>query len=128
LDLPTEQITWDRAWHTATTYLSIPDRGFNLGWDGGEANDDELDEETLIKRWAKEPPSQFVSDNIFYVGADASPGRERRTGLRECDLQEWYMSETRRHFLSNFRDTLVKVCLPRLSSSDGLYSLLSVAV
>lgn len=109
-DSAREQTLWDQAWHTATTYLSIPDKGFNLGRDsGGGTNDDELDEKALVGRWVKEPPSQFISDNIFYVAADASPGRELRIGRKECDLQEWYMGETRRHFLANFRDALVKV-------------------
>ncbi|KAL1953696.1 hypothetical protein VTO42DRAFT_2369 [Malbranchea cinnamomea] len=106
---PPERAIWDRAWDAATTYLSIPEGGFNFGQDGdGDGNGDDLDEETLMKRWEKEPPSQFVSDSIFYVGADASPGRELRAGLKECDLREWYMVEARKHFLRNFRDGLIK--------------------
>ncbi|KAK2807290.1 hypothetical protein FQN50_005444 [Emmonsiellopsis sp. PD_5] len=101
-----EQVTWDRAWHTATAFLSIPNGRFRIN--GVNDNDDARDDETLLRRWAKNPPSQAVSESLFYVGADTSPGRQLRDGLKENDLKEWYMSETRRHFLFNFRDFLVK--------------------
>ncbi|EQL38048.1 anaphase-promoting complex subunit 2 [Blastomyces dermatitidis ATCC 26199] len=100
-----EQVTWDRAWHTATSFLSIPDEGFR---NNGAGDDDETrDEETLLRRWAKGPPSQLVSDSLFYVGADSSPGRALRQASEEEDVKEWYLTEMRRHFLTNFRDFLV---------------------
>ncbi|PGH18973.1 hypothetical protein AJ79_00006 [Helicocarpus griseus UAMH5409] len=101
-----EQVTWDRAWHTATAFLSIPNEGFRHNGDGD--NDETRDEETLLRRWARTPPSQVVSDSLFYVGADSSSGKALRRGSKEDDLKEWYMSEMRRHFLANFRDSLVQ--------------------
>ncbi|KAF3480368.1 anaphase-promoting complex subunit 2 [Arthroderma uncinatum] len=102
-----EQVTWDRAWHTATAFLTIPDKGFNVNSDGN--SDDKIGDRTLLKRWARDPPSTAIRDSLFYVGADASGGKGSRKGMKECDLKLWYMSETRRHFLTNFKDTLVKI-------------------
>ncbi|KKZ68092.1 hypothetical protein EMCG_06304 [[Emmonsia] crescens] len=101
-----EQVTWDRAWHTATAFLSIPNESFRNNGNGD--NDETRDEETLLRRWAKGPPPQVVSDSLFYVGADSSPGKALRQGSREANLKEWYLSEMRRHFLTNFRDFLVR--------------------
>ncbi|QSS61384.1 anaphase-promoting complex subunit [Histoplasma capsulatum] len=98
-----EQVTWDRAWHAATTFLSIPDEGFR----NNDDDDGIRDEDTLLKRWAKGPPSQLVSESLFYVGADSSPGKALRQGSKENDVKEWYLSEMRRHFLTNFRTFLV---------------------
>ncbi|OJD16480.1 hypothetical protein AJ78_03335 [Emergomyces pasteurianus Ep9510] len=102
-----EQVTWDRAWHTATTFLSIPNEGFRINGDGD--NGEKCGEETLLRRWAKDPPAQIVSDSLFYVGADSSPGKVLRQGSKEDDVKEWYLSEMRRHFLTNFRDFLVRI-------------------
>ncbi|OJD22289.1 hypothetical protein ACJ73_06366 [Blastomyces percursus] len=100
-----EQVTWDRAWHTATSFLSIPDEGFRNSGDGDD--DETRDEETLLRRWAKGPPPQLVSDSLFYVGADSSPGRALRQASKEDDVKEWYLTEMRRHFLTNFQNFLV---------------------
>ena len=111
-----EQITWDRSWHTAIAFLTIPDKGFNLrGEDEEGYNDDGLEDDQLLKRWARERPSTAIRDSLFYVGADASRGREKRASLKDCDLKRWYLNETRRHFLLNFRDSLIKVHFPFLS-------------
>lgn len=103
-----DQETWDRAWQTATEYLSLDNGSLRH-----DVMDDKLEDETILKRFAKEAPSQFVSDSIFYVGADASPGRELRIGLKECDLREWYMSGARRHFLENFKEWFIDVRFTR---------------
>ncbi|EFW22010.1 hypothetical protein D8B26_002105 [Coccidioides posadasii str. Silveira] len=102
-----EQVTWDRAWHTATAFLSIPDEKLSFSTKG--RNDDDLDDKDLIKRWSREQrPSQSILDALFYVISDSSVGKKLRAGLKEYDLQAWYANEVRRHFLTNFRDTLIK--------------------
>lgn len=101
-----EQATWDRAWQTATEYLSIGERAFSPGM-----TDDNVDDQTMLKRFSKGSPSRFVSNSIFYVAADASPGKALRIGLKQYDLQEWYMRQTRRHFLGNFRQWFIDVRL-----------------
>lgn len=102
-----EQVTWDRAWHNATAFLSLPDESFRPGQDIG--NDDELDEERLLKQWTREPPSREILESVFYVEDPSSRGKVLRAGSKGQDLKEWYINETRRHFLTNFRDPLVNV-------------------
>ncbi|PGH01707.1 hypothetical protein AJ80_08974 [Polytolypa hystricis UAMH7299] len=108
-----EPVIWDRAWHNATAYLSVPDIEFDLRVNVLEISSN--DEENILQRWRKGPPAQSVLESIHYVGSDASEGKARRPGLKEYDLKEWYMDETRRHFLTNFRDFLRE----KLKSRDG---------
>ncbi|KAK2750597.1 hypothetical protein FQN57_002668 [Myotisia sp. PD_48] len=100
-----EQNHWDQAWHAATNYLAVPDEGFRTG---GYRDDDSLDDQLLLRRWDQGEPNPLVRDSLFYVGADVSPGKKKRTGRSECDLLRWYLEEIRRHFVTNFRDFLVK--------------------
>ncbi|EGD95368.1 anaphase-promoting complex subunit ApcB [Trichophyton tonsurans CBS 112818] len=102
-----EQVTWDRSWHTATTFLAIPDKRFNISNDGN--CDDHIGDRVLLKRWAQEPPTTKTRDSLYYVGADASQGKELRKDLKECDLKLWYINETRRHFLTNFKGSLIHI-------------------
>lgn len=105
-----EQITWDRSWHTAIAFLAIPDRGFYLEvTKRGYYIDDELDDSQLLKRWRRDRPSTAIRESLFYIGADVSRGREQRANMKDCDIKQWYLDETRRHFLLNFRDQLIKV-------------------
>ncbi|KAL1970140.1 hypothetical protein VTN77DRAFT_6545 [Rasamsonia byssochlamydoides] len=111
-----EQITWDRAWHTATTFLSIPDRGFEVLTTPGESDGAQsatpLDPSSL--------PSREISDALVYLLAPSSRGRRLRAGLKEHDLVEWYGNEMRRHFLTNFRASFVQ--LLEGPAQDGLLS------
>jgi anaphase-promoting complex subunit 2 len=101
-----EQITWDRAWHAATTLLSIPDRGFEVlkapGESHGAHSPSRLDPSSL--------PSREISDSLAYLLSPSSRGKALRAGLKEHDLVEWYGNEMRRHFLTNFRASFVQVC------------------
>ncbi|KAM5474301.1 hypothetical protein MauCBS54593_001875 [Microsporum audouinii] len=102
-----EQVTWNRAWHIATAYLSIPDKRFNINNDGN--CDDNIGDRVLLKRWARDPPSTKVRDALFYVGADASQAKQSRRDVKECDLKLWYINETRRHFLANFKKSFIQI-------------------
>lgn len=118
-----EQVTWDRAWHTATSFLFLPIAGhkdvdeilgdFNVedvygsGPDGGER------EHALLEGWARQsPPSQEVYDALFYVVSASSRGQMLRAKSKGHGLKEWYMNETRRHFLACFAPVLFKVGRP----------------
>ncbi|OAL62164.1 anaphase-promoting complex subunit ApcB [Trichophyton rubrum] len=102
-----EQVTWDRSWHTATAFLAIPDKRFNISNNGN--CDDHIGDRVLLKRWARDPPTTKTRDSLYYVGADASQGKDLRKELKECDLKLWYINETRRHFLTNFKDSLIHI-------------------
>lgn len=99
-----EQIIWDRAWHAATTFLSFPDRGFEVltaGDPDGAQSTSRLDSSSV--------PSREISDSLAYLLAPSSRGKALRAGLREHDLVEWYGNEMRRHFLTNFIASFVQV-------------------
>ncbi|EEP76142.1 conserved hypothetical protein [Uncinocarpus reesii 1704] len=85
IDAAPEQATWDRAWHTATAFLSIPDKKPSYC-----TASDEISDECLFQQWPRETlPSQSVIEALCYVGSDSSIGKQLRAGSKECDLQEW---------------------------------------
>ncbi|KAK2766254.1 hypothetical protein FQN54_007771 [Arachnomyces sp. PD_36] len=128
-----EQVTWDRAWHTATSFLSLPIEGYkgideilvgvNLDSALDFAPDGEDEDHGLLKRWAKDsPPSQEVYDALFYVVSPSSRGQIARAKSNAHDLKEWYMNETRRHFLACFAPVLFKA----LGEKDKRQTLLKI--
>lgn len=97
-----EQIKWDRAWHTATTYLSLPD-------DSITAAHARQSGDKLRGKWIKPFPPD-VSVAISYVVSDSSYGCQLRKGLRKDDLFQWYFKEVgTRHYLAYVMPGLVKV-------------------
>ena len=77
-----EQIKWDRAWHTATTFLSLRDEPINA----------EQDEETLKSRWIK-PAEPDTQKGLAYILSEGSRGRQIRTASNTDDLLRWYFEE-----------------------------------
>lgn len=97
-----EQIKWDRAWHTATTYLSLPNDPITVA----QARQDE---DTLRGKWIKPCPPDVVKA-ITYIVSDSSYGRQLRKGLRNHDLLLWYFKEVgTRHYLACVMPGLLKV-------------------
>jgi anaphase-promoting complex subunit 2 len=97
-----EQIKWDRAWHTATAYLSLPGEPIT-------AAHARQSENTLRGKWIK-PCSPDVSHAISYVVSESSYGRQLRKRLRKEDLFQWYLKEVgTRHYLDHVMPGLVKV-------------------
>lgn len=76
----TEQVRWDRAWHTATAFLALPNKPV----------DTDDDEQTLNRKWIKPCPSQ-TQKAIQYVLSDHSWGRQLREG--KDDLLRWYFED-----------------------------------
>ena len=77
-----EQIKWDRAWHTATTFLSLRDEPIHV----------EQDEETLKGRWIK-PAEPGTQRALAYLLSESSNGRQIRTESNTDDLLRWYFEE-----------------------------------
>lgn len=96
-----EVVIWDRAWHVATTFLSLPNRGFEI-----LATADDVT--TLLQSHVA--VSQETSDALSYLLSSSSRERSIQHHSQELDLIEWYGYEMRRHFLTNFRSGFVKVC------------------
>ncbi|KAE8388078.1 anaphase-promoting complex subunit ApcB [Aspergillus alliaceus] len=83
----------DRAWLAATTFLSIPDRGF-----------EGLEDEGL------KVPGKGVTDSLAYLVDKGVTNRG------EWSIFDWYGGEMRRHFYKNYKAELVKF----LDHRDGL--------
>ena len=94
-----EQIKWDRAWHTATTFLSLRDEPIRT----------EQDEDTLTSRWIKraDPETQKA---LAYLLSDSSYGRQIRRGLNTDDLLRWYFEDVvLEHYVKHVLPGLVQV-------------------
>ncbi|KAL9610999.1 MAG: hypothetical protein Q9167_004344 [Letrouitia subvulpina] len=114
-----EQIQWDRAWHTATTFLSLPK----------EPTPTLLDEEgveLLNGKWFKRCNAEIIRA-IRYLVARESPGYRLRRYQKQDDLLQWYFEEAgQRHFMAysirdgNFAHALSDV-LKYLNAAEFIY-------
>ncbi len=94
-----EQIKWDRAWHTATTFLSLRDGPI----------DTEQDEETLKGRWIK-PVEPQIQKALAYLLSESSRGRQIRRDSNTDDLLRWYFEEVvLEHYVKHVLPGLVQV-------------------
>jgi len=93
-----EQIRWDRAWHTVTTFLTLPNVSIQT----------DQDEKTLKEKWIK-PCSSQTQKAIQYVVSADSRGRQLRKD--KDDLLRWYFEEVvLGHYVEFMLPGLVKVC------------------
>ena len=98
-----QQENWDRAWHVATSFLAVPDKGFEV-LVSYEREQQQVDELEILEQWNRSDSlSKGTAEALAYVirGGSGSPDR---------DLLGWYGIEVRRHFLRNFRGGLLQVC------------------
>ncbi|KAK4690549.1 anaphase-promoting complex subunit 2, partial [Lecanoromycetidae sp. Uapishka_2] len=77
-----EQIKWDRAWHIATTYLTLPAEPIRA----------DQDKETLKGTWLK-PVSHDIRKALEYVLSENSRGYQIRRASGKDDLLRWYFEE-----------------------------------
>lgn len=95
----TEQIKWDRAWHAATTFLSLRDEPIHI----------EQDEETLKSRWFK-PTEPETQSALAYLLSESSHGRQIRRGSTTDDLLRWYFEEVvLEHYVKHVLPSLIQV-------------------
>ena len=92
-----EQIRWDRAWHTITTFLAIPNEAIIA-----------QDEVVLKGKWTK-PFTVEVSTATSYLVSDDSRARQQRAGKAEDDVISWYSHEVGRHYIGWQLCLLLKV-------------------
>ena len=103
-----EQIKWDRAWHTATTYLSLPD----------EPIDADHDDRTLRARWIK-PVHTETHKALEYVLSDDSRGIQIRKANDSDDLLRWYFEEVvLKHYIEHALPGLIQVIRAALWPQD----------
>lgn len=97
-----DQATWGRAWHVATEFLAVPDKGFEVlaGFEGEQ----QVDEVEILEQWNRyDSLSKETADALAYVIREGFPSSP------DQDLLEWYGNEVRRHFLRNFRSGLLQL-------------------
>ena len=101
-----EQIKWDRAWHTATTFLSLRDEPIHA----------QQDEEALKGRWIK-PAELQTQKALAYLLSDDSRGRQIRRDSNTDDLLQWYFEEVvLEHYVKHVLPSLIEV-IPDSSES-----------
>ena len=94
-----EQIKWDRAWHTATTFLSLRDEPIHT----------DQDEETLNSRWIK-PTEPEIQRALAYLLSESSRGWQIRRGSNTDDLLRWYFEEVvLEHYVKHVLPSLTQV-------------------
>ena len=97
-----EQIKWDRSWHTATSYLSLPNELITLAHA-------KQSEDTLKARWLK-PFRAETANAVSYIVSDESQGRKLRKSSFKDNLMQWYFEEVVcRHFVDYVLPTVIKV-------------------
>lgn len=96
------QIAWERAWHSATSFLRLPADLVSIH---GQLEIDDLE-----RNWLKKHPldSPYAVKHLLRLGSGLSAPDD---GPHDEPLLAWYGNEVRRHFL-----TLIR---PRLHSVGG---------
>lgn len=99
--LATQQIRWDRAWHTATAFLSLPAEALTAAHAG-------QGEEALRGKWIK-PYTPEILNDLAYIISPQSRGCQLRSISPDDDLLEWYLEQVQRHYVRFVRPGVVKV-------------------
>ena len=90
-DRATERIRWERAWHSATAFLSLRHASI-------PTVDDVQDDETLRRQYFK-PCSSEVSSSIRYLVSERARGGRLLAGRQEEGLVDWYSQEVGRNYI-----------------------------
>lgn len=97
-----EQIKWDRSWHTATSYLSLPNELITVAHA-------RQSEDALKARWFK-PFRAETANDVSYIVSSESQGRKLRKGLVKDNLLQWYFEEAVcRHYMYYVLPTVIQV-------------------
>ena len=101
-DVATEKIRWERAWHSATAFLSLPQLPIPV------ANIIRNRTSSLSGEWIKALTPE-VSLSISYLVSEQSEGHRLCKNKKEDDLLEWYAQEVGRHYTHFQLPLLLKV-------------------
>ncbi|KAL8660086.1 MAG: hypothetical protein Q9226_000078 [Calogaya cf. arnoldii] len=114
-DTAAEQVQWERAWHTATTFLSLPNEQLPAISDRNDLN-------RLHGKWWKRCTPDIAAALRYVVSPD-SPGVRLRKGQKQHDLLHWYFEEAGlRHFTQHVRPKILQL----LEDTDAKYSVSNV--
>ncbi|KAL8893835.1 MAG: hypothetical protein Q9192_004875 [Flavoplaca navasiana] len=116
-DTAAEQVQWERAWHTATTFLSLPAEQL-------PAINDRDDLDRLHGKWWKSFTPE-VAAALRYVVSPDSFGARLRKGQKQHDLLHWYFEEAGlRHFIQHVRPRILQL----LEETDAKYGMTNVVI
>ena len=101
-DVATERIRWERSWHSATAFLSLPYVPIPV------MNIVQNRISSLSGEWIKVLTPE-VSLSISYLVSGQSEGRHLRMSNKQDDLLEWYAQEVGRHYAYFQLPQLLKV-------------------
>ncbi|MCJ1381604.1 hypothetical protein MMC17_004715 [Xylographa soralifera] len=101
-DVATERIRWERSWHSATAFLSLPHVPIPV------ANIIQNKTSSLSGEWIKALTPE-VSSSISYLVSEQSEGHRLRRDKKEDDLLEWYAQEVERHYSRFQLPSLLKI-------------------
>lgn len=85
-----EKIKWERAWHSATAFLTLPPVSVSV--------ENDFEAESRIRQSRKKFPPE-LSWSLAYLVSEQSPGRLRRSDNREDNLFDWYAQEVERNYI-----------------------------
>ncbi|MCJ1395155.1 hypothetical protein MMC18_008036 [Xylographa bjoerkii] len=117
-DVATERIRWERSWHNATTFLSLPHVPIPV------ANIIQNRTSSLSGEWIKVLTPE-VSLSISYLVSEQSEGHRLRKNNKQDDLLEWYAQEVGRHYTRFQLPQLLKI-LGKEEDTDKLLELVQV--
>ncbi|KAL8736788.1 MAG: hypothetical protein Q9166_000154 [cf. Caloplaca sp. 2 TL-2023] len=101
-DSAAEQVQWERAWHTATTFLSLPDENLPPINDRNDLN-------RLHGKWWKKCTPDIAAALKYVISSD-SQGARLRKGQKQHDLLQWYFEEAGlRHFVQYVRPRVLQL-------------------
>ncbi|MCJ1281850.1 hypothetical protein MMC26_001173 [Xylographa opegraphella] len=117
-DVASEKIRWERSWHSATAFLSLPHHPIPVG------NIIRNRTSSLGGEWLK-ALTPDVSFSISYLVSEQSEGHRLRRNKKEDDLLEWYAQEVGRHY-TRFQLPLLIKGLGTGEDADKLLELVQV--
>ena len=99
-DLYPEQIIWDRAWHSVTSFLALPQRDFVERLQQQDLN-------AFTTRYNK--ASKNVIESFRYVASKLQERPVREKKVDHENVVEWYTDHVRGHFLAYAKPSLSRV-------------------
>lgn len=97
-----EAIIWDRAWHSATSFLALPGRDFVTQMQQEELN-------AFTAHYNEEPKNAIEAIRYVTSRQHAEQAGEQQTE-RES-IVKWYTDQVRGHFLAYAKPSLLRVSM-----------------
>ncbi|KAL8860580.1 MAG: hypothetical protein Q9178_002933 [Gyalolechia marmorata] len=113
-DTAAEQVQWERAWHTATAFLSLPNEHLPPLKDSNDLSRQHI-------KWRKKCTPDIAAALKYIVSLDSQGARLRR-GQKQHDLLQWYFEEAGlRHFVQHVRPRILQL-LEDMDTEYGVYN------